>query len=109
MREVMRSEGDLMARYGGEEFVALVPNRRLATVQKVAERLRAAVEATEFPPSLSQSVIHVTISVGAASVYPLPGMLATDLLRAADDELYQAKASGRNCVRPLAVESESKL
>lgn len=95
LRKNIRLE-DIPFRYGGEEFVVLVPSAASETPlgMKIAERLRAAVEAHTFtcpgaPP------LRVTISLGVAS-FPLHGRTADAIIRAADEALYQAKRSGRN-------------
>jgi two-component system cell cycle response regulator len=88
---------DLVARYGGEEIVAILPETGPLEGRHVAERVRAAVEAHRTVRGDIEA--KVTISVGVAT-YPVPGLEeAEDLLRAADDALYRAKDSGRNCVR----------
>jgi diguanylate cyclase (GGDEF)-like protein len=99
-REVRAS--DVAARYGGEEFVMLLPNTELKAGYAVAERIRAAVAATQFrSPDLARP-LDVTVSLGIAEFRPDPrAELATAgqrLLAAADVALYAAKATGRDRV-----------
>ncbi|WP_203826901.1 GGDEF domain-containing protein [Actinoplanes palleronii] len=86
--------GLLLARYGGEEFIALIPHVGAGELPAIAERNRLAVAELPFAAT-DQTLITVTASVGAASA---PGHLAdpAELLRAADQALYAAKAAGRN-------------
>lgn len=87
--------GDMVARVGGEEFLVLVPGGDLETAQVAAERLRRAVE--DLPPLHLDQPLALTISVGVATREAW--MRGTDdLLRAADQALYRAKAAGRNRV-----------
>jgi diguanylate cyclase (GGDEF)-like protein/PAS domain S-box-containing protein len=89
---------DLLARYGGEEFVCLLPGCDLETAAQKAECLRVAVESLVLPHPDSSVSPFVTISVGAAALYPGPGVGTTTLLDMADANLYQAKERGRNRV-----------
>lgn len=88
---------DLVARYGGEEFVAVLGGSNIHDALIVAERMREAVHdiGVEHPGS-SHDV--VTISVGIASMTPEKGQDFEDVIKAADEALYYAKAAGRNCV-----------
>lgn len=81
---------DLVARYGGEELCALVTDVDAARAAKVAEDLRAAIEAIESP-------VQVTASFGVCATESAPADAAT-LMKAADDALYRAKREGRNRV-----------
>jgi len=96
-------EGDALARMGGEEFVVASPyTNRLAAIV-LSERLRKAVEASEFVYGDNQ--IPVTISLGIATM----GKEDTDvdkLLLVADSRLYLAKERGRN--RICASDKNSK-
>jgi diguanylate cyclase (GGDEF)-like protein len=89
---------DVLARFGGEEFVVLARGVAHAGAGLFAERLRLAVERLEV--AAEDSVIHVTISVGYASLSELGDHQRTveDLLRLADSRLYTAKSGGRNRV-----------
>jgi diguanylate cyclase (GGDEF)-like protein len=97
----VRRPGDVPVRYGGEEFVVLLPDTPLEGALNIAEAIRQRVEACEIAHRVS---VHgtVTVSIGCATASP-PGLGgAYALLGAADQQLYKAKAAGRDCVRPLA-------
>jgi diguanylate cyclase (GGDEF)-like protein len=95
---------DQSFRYGGEEFCCTFPETDEAGAMIVADRLRAAVERLGLvhPENLPWGV--VTISVGVATLRPPPAVGPEDLLRAADQALYRAKAEGRNRTVVLAPE-----
>jgi len=86
---------DLPARYGGEEFIVLLPQTDLSGAMILAEKLRAAVEATTFGIS-QEKKINITISVGAAQINPKTMNKPLALVQSADKALYEAKANGRN-------------
>ena len=86
---------DSVCRYGGEEFTIILPMTALKPAQDLAERLRQLIART-FPIK-SLPIPQLTVSIGVAS-YPNDAQDAEGLLNAADQALYQAKHSGRNCV-----------
>jgi len=88
-------EDDAVARYGGEEFVILYPSATKAQALKAAEAVRQAVEAERFTHGARQPLGRVTISGGVAT-FPEDSRSSVDLIRAADQALYEAKAAGRN-------------
>ncbi len=92
LREAMRAV-DFPARYGGEEFAAIAPQVDDASLSRIAERIRASVEALPAPPHGA----IVTVSIGVAA-YPADGNSAEALFHVADERLYQAKREGRNRV-----------
>jgi diguanylate cyclase (GGDEF)-like protein len=81
-------QGDTVARWGGEEFVVVLPETDLAGAQRFAERLRRAIEA--------QTVGDMQTSASCGVATMLPEDNVEELLRAADQALYQAKTNGRN-------------
>ena len=87
---------DLVGRLGGEEFVMLLPGTSLEEATVLAERLRATVAATPMVFE-NDAAWPLTISVGVAA--RVRGDTdVRDLLRRADDAMYDAKRSGRNRV-----------
>ena len=86
---------DFLGRYGGEEFLVLMPDTGPEGALKVAEKLRATVEASVRRPQ------PVTISIGVATTRESDATLDRTLSRA-DTALYEAKAAGRNQVRLAA-------
>jgi len=88
-------EQDLVARFGGEEFACLMIDADLATVTRVAERMRVLVEALP-PRSLGNDTQTLTISAGVLSCVPAESDTPEDLLHQTDLALYAAKAAGRN-------------
>lgn len=95
---------DLVARYGGEEFVIILPETGKGTASEVAERIRLRLDQTGPPHHDGRSGRPFTISLGIAS-FPEDATDAGDLLRKADQALYQAKARGRNRTYPYDGDS----
>jgi diguanylate cyclase (GGDEF)-like protein len=86
---------DLFGRIGGEEFASLLPDTTRRDALLLAERLRAAFEATSH--KVAEQTLTATVSVGIAiSDDASPDLGA--LLDVADQALYRAKATGRNRV-----------
>ncbi len=86
---------DTVARYGGEEFCLILPETNLESSLIVAERLRENVAQKEI--TFMDSSISITISMGVAEAFE--GIDSPEeLLKRADEALYEAKRSGRNRV-----------
>ncbi|MEZ0395551.1 MAG: diguanylate cyclase [Anaerolineales bacterium] len=94
LRSTLR-ETDLLGRYGGEEFSALLPGADIETAMEVAERVHAAITAEPIPTEAGLLSVQVSIGVSA-----LDEKIANlhDMIKRADQAMYAAKESGRNCV-----------
>ena len=97
-------EIDMVGRYGGEEFIAILPNTDEEEAASFAERVRAAVEEHLYRDGAVE--IRMTTSCGVASSQASQADSPEELLKAADEALYEAKRSGRNrAVRATQVET----
>ena len=98
--------GDLVGRFGGEEFAILLPSTSAADARQITERLCARIASITTPAGDQPGSIplQVTISIGVAALESSRRDLE-DLLAAADHALYEAKNSGRNCVRMVSESS----
>lgn len=87
---------DTVARWGGDEFVVLLDNVATAVdVEKVAQKLVAAMQAATVKADQRGTPVSATVSVGLAK-FPDNGADAHALLLAADIAMYRAKAAGKN-------------
>ena len=93
MRDRLRGE-DLLGRLGGEEFLAVLPDADVRAASVAAEKLRAGAAAIRL--TAGEEEIGVTVSVGWAT---WGGESSEDLVRRADEALYDAKLDGRDAVR----------
>ena len=97
---------NVVARYGGDEFIVLMPETGIDQAQVLGERLRSALAGD---PLLRER--QVTGSLGVAS-FPLHGATVEEIIRQADQAMYQSKTDGGNRVsapsplREKAAESQ---
>lgn len=96
----VRTPSDLAARLGGEEFALLLPNTTMAEAQVVCRRLQASLAGCQFQSR--ETTFNLTVSMGAVQCLGVP---AQQLLRQVDDNLYRAKAAGRNRTECSIMES----
>ena len=88
-------ESDLVFRWGGEEFLIVLRNCGHEHALRIAEKLRAEVEAARNPNP--DAPARVTLSLGIAE--RKEGESIEAQIGRADTALYTAKAEGRNCIR----------
>lgn len=89
---------DFISRMGGEEFLVIMPLTTFDDALRIAEKLRAVVEAAMIDP-----VGRVTLSIGIAMADPEDAAPDTAIQKA-DEMLYAAKTAGRNRVMPCGPE-----
>jgi diguanylate cyclase (GGDEF)-like protein len=87
---------DTVARYGGEEFILILPEAGLEESFIIAERIRRLVENTFF--EIGQAQVNLTISMGISNFPSHRAKSKEELVRMADQALYDAKRGGRNKV-----------
>jgi len=87
---------DHFARFGGEEFVILLPNTHVDKGLLLAKRILE--ENRKNTIEFEGQVINYTISIGVAEIAD-QDLTTHDLFKRADELLYQAKDSGRDCIR----------
>jgi two-component system, cell cycle response regulator len=85
---------DIVVRYGGEEFLLVLPQTDLGGAQVVGERFRMLVENTQFVEA--DPACRLTVSLGASAFATNALRSTEELLKLADEALYEAKRSGKN-------------
>ncbi|GHE94971.1 tetratricopeptide repeat-containing diguanylate cyclase [Thalassotalea profundi] len=93
--DVLRS-GDVMARIGGEEFLCVLPRTSVEQAEEVAQRMIKAIANFPFYYK-SGEAIHITTSIGISS-FGHQCQSYDALYTQADNALYQAKSTGKNCI-----------
>lgn len=97
---------DICARYGGEEFVIILPNTTVWGGALLAERVRINVNNKNIPHRTATG--RVTMSFGVCAAQPNPDMEPEELVKLADQALYQSKEQGRNRVTTASEDGELK-
>jgi len=87
---------DTVARYGGEEFILILPEAALEQSFVIAERIRQLVENTLFEVGRAQ--VNLTLSMGISNFPSHRVKSKEELIKMADQALYDAKRGGRNKV-----------
>jgi diguanylate cyclase len=87
---------DIPVRYGGEEFVVVLSNKSQEVAHNVAEKIRTAISTLKLVQRQSNTQLPpITVSIGVAELET--NMSWSTLFNNADQALYKAKKSGRNC------------
>jgi diguanylate cyclase (GGDEF)-like protein len=94
---------DIVARHGGEEFGILLTDTPVADALALVERLRKKVESLVVEHE--EKAIRMTMSFGLAFFQPESGLSQDELVKLADQALYEAKRRGRN---RICVNSDSR-
>jgi diguanylate cyclase (GGDEF)-like protein len=99
LASVVRRPADLAARFGGEEFVLLLPETDGEGAMRMATRVQEKIRLLGIPHEYSRVSKYVTLSIGAATIIPKDIEMPSDLIKAADAMLYEAKYYGRNQIK----------
>ncbi|TYC84175.1 diguanylate cyclase [Acetobacterium wieringae] len=101
LRTALSRPTDMVVRYGGEEFIVLLAETDKEEALSNAHRLLKKVEALAIPHEGSVVKNCITVSIGVATLLPDHHSRHEDLVKMADEALYQAKSNGRNQVVTL--------
>lgn len=96
LRGAARRPGEVVARYGGEEFAIIIPNASREELLAFGERICDQVRDLGIVHSRATAAGVVTISAGLTCQIPSAQDAPNQMMKAADEALYSAKASGRN-------------
>lgn len=95
LSHLLRSSDDIY-RYGGDEFVVIMPSVNIQTVHEIATRILAKIKSKKFDVG-DGTDFHLSVSIGIAQ-YPTDATSAIEIIRFADEMMYQSKKSGRGKV-----------
>ena len=93
----MIRSNDVFGRYGGEEFLILLPETTKEEARSLAERIRLGIESARIDLPGNEGRIHITVSIGGATFTGETNHVE-DVIKAADQAMYEAKKQGRNRV-----------
>jgi diguanylate cyclase (GGDEF)-like protein len=99
MAQALKRPSDMPARYGGEEFAAILPSTDLEGAMVVAQAIHEAVDDLNLDHACSQAGDCISVSLGVSACRPDEKRRPLELVEAADQAMYQAKRSGRRCIR----------
>lgn len=91
MKNLIRQQ-DLLARWGGEEFILMIVKTKIEQGQKIAEKIRLAIEQNIV--EYEGQDISVSVTIGVSQIHP--GEKLDDCINRADKNLYLGKKDGRN-------------
>ena len=98
LKKTFLRSGEVVARYGGEEFAVILPHCNKHDAMNRADSLLTSVRQSAIPHEKSGVADHITVSIGVATHQPRSKQPVDpdELIKAADEMLYNAKAAGRN-------------
>jgi diguanylate cyclase (GGDEF)-like protein len=98
MERATARAGEVVGRYGGEEFILVLPGASIDSALRTAGHLKELVAAEGIPHEKSDIGGMITVSQGVVSIMPDADLMPEDIVKRADNALYQSKHSGRNTI-----------
>jgi diguanylate cyclase (GGDEF)-like protein len=95
LQRSFRRASDIVSRYGGEEFLVVFEAENDADCL-FADKARENLQAMKIPSARTDVSPYVSVSVGVCLVRPTADTPTHEVLRTADEALYESKRSGRN-------------
>ncbi|MDD2487016.1 MAG: GGDEF domain-containing protein [Candidatus Gracilibacteria bacterium] len=89
-------ESDILARYGGEEFTIILPETGEKGAIEVANKILESTRTMKVRDKIKNEDIKITVSIGIKSRIPGGEMSGKNMIKKADDAVYEAKEKGRN-------------
>jgi|GEM_PF-2072145 len=103
LQKSIHRTSDFIARYGGEEFIVVLPNTDIEGAKVVAQNIQKNISLLNIPHKTSSISQNITASIGISTVIPQSTMKYDDLIKSADNALYEAKSNGRNKIETLEI------
>jgi diguanylate cyclase (GGDEF)-like protein len=97
IKQCLPRKNDVVVRYGGDEFVVVLPLTDKQAALLIAERIMDAISKVEMIHGSDN--IPIEASIGISAVLPTQNLNPASLISQADSAMYDAKKSGRNCIR----------
>ena len=98
LKKNLHRVGDLVCRFGGEEFVVILEDTNLDGAKIIAEKIRKGVISLSLENKNSPTEKYLTISIGASSTNPDENCKPEQIVKIADEAMYEAKKNGKNRV-----------
>lgn len=102
-RSFVKRRSDFLARYDTEKMAILFPDTKLEAAVKIAEQIRRGIENLNIPHPESKISKTVTLSIGISSTIPSDKLTVSDLIKAANSSLSEAKEQGRNRAHSISI------
>jgi diguanylate cyclase (GGDEF)-like protein/PAS domain S-box-containing protein len=105
MKAALR-EGDTLARFGGDEFIAIFLDlKHIDECKPLIERL---LKAASTPVDIDGNLMQLSVSIGV-TLYPQDGADEDQLVRHADQAMYEAKLAGKNCFKLFDTAQDEEI